>query len=63
MRVFETKFKEEELENVVKILKEGNLGFGSNVSNLESVYKFLISCVWYAGTSALPIFNLKLLTE
>ena len=52
MRVFETKFKEEELENVVKVLKEGNLGFGSNVSNLESVYKFFSKKPYNTATNS-----------
>ncbi len=40
MKIFETKFKEEELKDVIEVLKEGNLGFGKNVEYFERLFGF-----------------------
>lgn len=38
MRVFETKFKEKELNSIIEVLKKGELGFGENVKNFENLF-------------------------
>jgi dTDP-4-amino-4,6-dideoxygalactose transaminase len=40
MRVFETKFKYDELENIIEVIKNGELGFGKNVKSFENVFSF-----------------------
>ena len=40
MKIFETKFKEEEFKDVIEVLKEGNLGFGKNVEYFERLFGF-----------------------
>ena len=39
MKLFETKIKDEDLEEICKVLKKGKLGFGSNVNLFESKFK------------------------
>ena len=38
MRVFETKFKEKELDSIIEVLKKGELGFGENVKKFENLF-------------------------
>jgi dTDP-4-amino-4,6-dideoxygalactose transaminase len=40
MRVFETKFKYDELENIIEVIKNGELGFGKNVKSFETIFSF-----------------------
>ena len=40
MRIFETKFKYDELENIIEVIKNGELGFGKNVKSFENIFSF-----------------------